>query len=166
MYIRYNKQNKKVVYIGNEKPINKENETYIVAECDNIPTKANNQYYTVTNVEEKTRIIKEAWDEPIEEYDENGELKMDLQVKHHEAITETYFTCDLVVRDRPQIVLSEQQKQAKYESLVEKYIREQYTLSQELAILRQRDSKVDEFNTYNNYAENCKAKAKAEVYGV
>jgi hypothetical protein len=52
---------------------------------------------------------------------------------------------------------------AKYPALVERYLRERYTLSAELAILRQRDSKPDEFAAYNAYAEECKARAKAEL---
>ena len=51
----------------------------------------------------------------------------------------------------------------KYPALVEKYIRAKYTLSDELAILRQRDTKPDEFNEYNYFAENCKLQAKIEL---
>ena len=40
---------------------------------------------------------------------------------------------------------------------IEKLIRERYSLSAELAILRQRDEKPDEFKAYNAYAEECKA---------
>ena len=47
-----------------------------------------------------------------------------------------------------------------YGDLVESLIRRKYSLSEELAILRQRDSKPDEFAEYNAYAEQCKAKAK------
>lgn len=47
-----------------------------------------------------------------------------------------------------------------YEELVEQYIRERYSLSQELAIQRQRDTKVEEFNEYFTYCEECKLKAK------
>ena len=47
-----------------------------------------------------------------------------------------------------------------YDDLVVKLIRERYTLNQELAILRQRDEKPSEFETYNLYAENCKEQAK------
>ena len=57
----------------------------------------------------------------------------------------------------------EMRKAQKYESLVERYIRERYTLSAELAILRQRDEKVQEFEEYYAYAEECKARAKAEI---
>lgn len=54
-------------------------------------------------------------------------------------------------------------KEQKYTSLVERYIRERYSLSAELAILRQRDTKTGEFAEYFTYAEECKIRAKAEV---
>lgn len=47
-----------------------------------------------------------------------------------------------------------------YGSLVEKKIRLRYSLSSELAILRQRDSKPEEFAAYNEYVEQCKAEVK------
>ena len=53
--------------------------------------------------------------------------------------------------------------QNKYEQRVEQLIRERYSLSAELAILRQRDAKPVEFAAYNAYAEECKASAKAEL---
>lgn len=43
---------------------------------------------------------------------------------------------------------------------VERLIRARYSVSQELAILRQRDTKPDEFAEYDAFAEECKAKAK------
>ena len=48
-------------------------------------------------------------------------------------------------------------------SLIEKKIRQRYSLSAELAILRQRDSKPKEFAIYNEYAELCKVAVKQEV---
>lgn len=51
-----------------------------------------------------------------------------------------------------------------YAEEVSRRIRERYSISEELAILRQRDKKPDEFAAYNAYAEECKAVAKAEVY--
>ena len=50
-----------------------------------------------------------------------------------------------------------------YERLVIKRVRERYSLNQELAILRQRDSKPEEFAAYNTYVEQCKAAAKTEL---
>ena len=47
-----------------------------------------------------------------------------------------------------------------YPELVEELIRQRYTVSQELAIHRQRDTKPTEFAEYNSYCEECKATAK------
>ena len=42
-------------------------------------------------------------------------------------------------------------------------IRQRYSLSEELAILRQRDTKPEEFAAYNEYAEYCKVEVKNRV---
>lgn len=47
-----------------------------------------------------------------------------------------------------------------YEEKVESKIREKYSLNDELAILRQRDIKKQEFNEYFEYVEKCKLDAK------
>ena len=52
--------------------------------------------------------------------------------------------------------------QIEYESLVVEKIRERYNLNQELAILRQRDSKPEEFYEYNTYVEMCKQEIKTK----
>lgn len=57
-------------------------------------------------------------------------------------------------------------KAEQYPILVEQYIREKYSLSAEIAILRQRDVKIDEFNEYDVYAESCKVRAKAEIKSI
>lgn len=44
--------------------------------------------------------------------------------------------------------------------LVDDMIRCQYSISDELAILRQRDSKPEEFAAYNEFAEQCKREAR------
>lgn len=50
----------------------------------------------------------------------------------------------------------------KYEERVEQLIRERYSVSDELAILRQRDTKPSEFEEYFAFSEECKAIAKNE----
>lgn len=50
-----------------------------------------------------------------------------------------------------------------YEDEVNRLIRLKYSLSDELAILRQRDTKPDEFKAYNDYVEECKATAKEKL---
>lgn len=47
-----------------------------------------------------------------------------------------------------------------YEEQVVAKIRERYSVDDELAILRQRDTKPDEFEVYNAYAESCKEEAR------
>ncbi len=50
-----------------------------------------------------------------------------------------------------------------YENLIVKKIRQRYSVNEELAILRQRDEKPDEFAEYNAYVEECKAAVKEEL---
>ena len=50
-----------------------------------------------------------------------------------------------------------------YSATVSSLIRKRYSVNDELAILRQRDSKPDEFAEYNTYCEQCKAKAKSHI---
>lgn len=50
-----------------------------------------------------------------------------------------------------------------YEERVVELIRLRYDINSELAILRQRDSKPEEFAEYNAYCEECKLQAKEEV---
>lgn len=47
-----------------------------------------------------------------------------------------------------------------YEDAVDMKIREKYTVSQEFAILRQRDEKPEEYQTYYEYCEECKTFVK------
>lgn len=54
-------------------------------------------------------------------------------------------------------------KEEKYQNLVVSLIREKYSINDELAILRQRDEKPQEYQEYYAYCEECKAKAKAEI---
>lgn len=46
---------------------------------------------------------------------------------------------------------------------VERLVARKYSLAQEIALLRQRDSKPEEFAEYDEYVEACKAEAKASV---
>ena len=53
-----------------------------------------------------------------------------------------------------------------YEELVVTAIRSKYSLNEELAILRQRDTKTQEFAEYNEYVENVKTQLKAKIQEV
>ena len=50
-----------------------------------------------------------------------------------------------------------------YEEKVVSFIRDKYSLDEELAIQRQRDTKPEEFNEYFAYCEECKQRAKEEA---
>ena len=50
-----------------------------------------------------------------------------------------------------------------YGAYVNRLLRTRYSLSEELAILRRREENPEEFATYFAYAEECKARAKAEL---
>ena len=50
-----------------------------------------------------------------------------------------------------------------YEEMVTNLIRGKYSLDEELAIQRQRDTKPEEFEEYFKYCEECKRKAKEEL---
>ena len=52
-----------------------------------------------------------------------------------------------------------------YAALVDAEIRKKYSISAELAILRQRDTKPEEFAEYDAYVEKCKADAR-ELLGI
>lgn len=52
-----------------------------------------------------------------------------------------------------------------YNDAVNTEIRKKYTESQEFSILRQRDTKPDEYAEYYSYCEECKAYVKAKKGG-
>lgn len=52
-----------------------------------------------------------------------------------------------------------------YGQTVDRFVRERYTVSKELSAMRQKDEKPDEFAAYYAYVEECKKRAKSEVYG-
>ena len=50
-----------------------------------------------------------------------------------------------------------------YEERVEELIREKYSINQEFAIQRQRETKPEEFEEYFAYCEECKSLARNEI---
>lgn len=115
-----------------------------------------------------TQIFSEAFEEPIEQdlcidetntdrhganayqvYDEHGIANYEIR---NGALVERDKTADLRAIEI-----------ASYPSLVDRKIRTRYTVSDELAILRQRDSKPEEYAEYNAFCEACKAEAKTEL---
>ena len=70
-----------------------------------------------------------------------------------ENTTDVYFADELDIEGAPT-----------YEKVVEALIADRYSLAQEVAIQRQKDSKPEEFAAYNEYAEECKKLAKRITY--
>lgn len=97
--------------------------------------------------------------EPYPEYtDEEVEEFFKQAAEQNAVIKDVNGVPTLVARPAP----TAEETQAVYENYVNALIREKYTLSQELAILRQRDSKPEEYAAYNAYCEMCKIEAKAK----
>ena len=75
----------------------------------------------------------------------------------------TDFNDDLTFSIEKYNARKNQEKESLYEGIIVSKIRKKYSLNQELAILRQRDTKPEEFAEYNTYVEQCKIEAKQEV---
>ncbi len=70
-----------------------------------------------------------------------------------------------IYRDMTEEEIVEMQKElppVPYKQRVVSRIREVYSFDDELAILRQRDSKPEEYEEYFNFVENIKAEEKGE----
>lgn len=113
------------------------------------------QYPTREVVSENGEIITETYDN----YIENGFTKVELPLTHKDVEYED-FNEDLTFNIEKYNARKKLEGEAKYEDLIVSKIRERYSINQELAILRQRDSKPIEYQEYYNYVEKCKAEAK------
>ena len=70
---------------------------------------------------------------------------------------------EIVLTEEQIAKMQEQSKAQEYENKIINKIRQRYTINQELAILRQRDTKPEEYQEYYDYVEQCKVEAKSEV---
>ena len=172
MYITFDKNNKRVMYLGSKKPISY-SDNLVLAEVDKVPEKYD--YLTITNLQEKSRVVKKAYEEVIEHY--NEETGEEIQeTLWHEEVTEIYYTCDLVPN---LIVLTneqvEAQKEKRYEALCKKLIAEKIAIEDELKTIRRLLVSISpdvftdaqarmNFVDYNLNVENCILKASEEVY--
>lgn len=75
------------------------------------------------------------------------------------------FNVDLTFSFEKYNARKQKENSINYEQLVISKIREKYTIDQELAILRQRDTKPEEFAEYNTYVEQCKTESKEVANG-
>ena len=57
----------------------------------------------------------------------------------------------------------ETEAKIEYETKIVSLIRKKYNINQELAILRQRDTKPEDFAEYHKYVEQCKAQFKNKI---
>lgn len=70
---------------------------------------------------------------------------------------------EIVFTDEQIAEMEEQAKVHQYESMIVSKIRQKYSVNQELALLRQRDSKPIEYNEYYEYVEQCKLEVKRRL---
>lgn len=61
-------------------------------------------------------------------------------------------------------ILANKQEEVKGQ-VIEELIKQRYSITQELAINRQREDKPNKFNEYNEYCNKCKEYAK-EILGI
>ena len=60
-------------------------------------------------------------------------------------------------------IAEEMYTKQEYDNEVNALIRRKYSESEEFAILRQRDTKIQEFEQYNEYCEQCKIDARTSI---
>lgn len=75
---------------------------------------------------------------------------------------ESDFNDDLTFSIEKYNARKQKQDNEEYENKIVSLIRKKYNVNQELAILRQRDAKPQEFVEYNEYVEQCKEQVKNE----
>jgi hypothetical protein len=107
----------------------------------------------------KYKINENGEREYIDHYIESGFTKVELKDEYFDCVKED-FNEDLTFNIEKYNARKEQEKQVMYESEIIALIRKKYTIDQELAILRQRDTKPQEFDLYNDYVEDCKKQVK------
>lgn len=74
------------------------------------------------------------------------------------------FNADMTFSIEKYNARKQKENEAKYEDLIVSKIRKKYSVNQELAILRQRDTKPEEYQEYFDYVEQCKLEVKNEYY--
>ena len=162
--IVYYKENLKVKHNGilNQMPSGV-TEGLDIARCEYIPPLNIGEYYEVYNVQEHTETYTVKEPREVKKVDEFGEEYIDTEYVEVQK-QRPYKTCELSVVDKPnKAELVEYAKAKDYENKIVSLIRKRYSINAELAILRQRDTKPEEYAEYNAYVEECKAIAKGSV---
>lgn len=102
MYILINKKTNRIEQQNSEQFSAYDKNLYQECYIESFPAKTNAQYYTASNIREETKVIKEAYSQ--EEVYFNKVLGVDeVKVVDYPAITKTYLTCDIVVKNRPHV---------------------------------------------------------------
>ena len=114
--------------------------------------------YPTRDVVSENGIITETYDN----YIENGFIKVELDEQYKDC---TYFDFneDLTFNVEKYNARKQKENEFEYENKIINKIRQKYSINQELAILRQRDTKPEEYQVYFDYVEQCKAEAKSEA---
>ena len=90
--------------------------------------------------------------------------KVEIPDEYFDTFTSQDFNYDLKFNETKYLERVEKEKAdmelMEYEDAIVSLIRHKYNLNQELAILRQRDVKPEEFSKYNAYVEQCKQEVK------
>ena len=147
MYILANKNTKRVMEVLDKKPVSF-SKNLILLEVSQIPEKYD--YLTATNVREITEYYTDV--EYVEETNEKGEIiTKTVEVEK----SKRHFTCDLVAVFYGERVLTIEQKEKVRRDKIVNLIRKKYSIDDELAILRQKDSKPNKYNEYFKYVEDC-----------
>lgn len=113
--------------------------------------------YPTREVVSENEIITETYDN----YIENGFKKVELDEQYKDC-TYLDFNEDLTFSVEKYNARKRKENEFEYENKIIDKIRHKYSINQELAILRQRDTKPKEFAEYNDYVEQCKAEVKSE----
>ena len=100
--------------------------------------------------------------ETYDNYIEDGYKKIELEDKYKDVEYED-FNDDLTFSIEKYNARKQKQDNDEYENKVVALIRQKYNVNQELAILRQRDTKPQESQEYYDYVEQCKEQVKTEL---
>jgi hypothetical protein len=89
--------------------------------------------------------------------------KVEIDNKYSDCVNQD-FNDDLTFSVDKYNARKQNENENEYENKIVSLIRQRYNINQELAILRQRDSKPLEFQEYFDYVEQCKVEVKNEYY--
>ena len=117
----------------------------------------------VTNIYSEAFKIPEENDICIDETNTDRHGAQRYQVYDENGIANYAIVNGVLVARDKTAELSRIKNTIDYPQLVENKIRKKYSVSAELAILRQRNSKPEEFAEYNAFCELCKSEAKKEL---